>query len=437
MISTDKHPPTTGGGTGGVGSNAPPPAAPLGAPLSRRKKVLFTGIIVVLVLGVLQLGAYAYLRVFRGYDGSHLMQYEFDPYKNVLPTRDYVDTRGVRHNSVGFRRSSEVSRVKPPGTFRIFLMGGSTAYGLGGLWPHIQNDYAVIKNEETIDAYLERDLARAFPQQKIEVINAAITSTWTHHSLIYLYQTILNYQPDMVLFMDGFNDFFFTEPWHDQFASYSYNLTARVVEGDPTLYSLLAMNGWWMFRKFALAHVIGRAGRELKLIVSPRKDRTPIDPAKSFAGLQEVFLRSAGKTHDRIGALLQHEGVAAVFMMQPMLVLERDRATATPVEKRLFQFNVDSYLPNYEAFIKVSAPWLAQQEQAMAQRVGASFIDLTGAFKTVPGQVYTDYCHLTPHGNEVVAGVIEQHITPLIRARMQGGGRAGAPAAASPTGVRR
>src|SRR5262245_21550088 len=124
-------------------------ATTLPVPISRRKLLVFWLILVVFVLGVLQLGAYIYLRVARGYDGQHLMQYEFDPYKNILPTRNYVDTRGIRHNSVGFRRSSEVSRAKPAGTIRIFLMGGSTAYGLGGQWANIQRDYAVIRNDQT------------------------------------------------------------------------------------------------------------------------------------------------------------------------------------------------------------------------------------------------------------------------------------------------
>ena len=389
------------------------------APLPRWKKWLFVAILLTVVLLILQLAAYAYLRAFSGYDGQHLMQYEFDPYKNILPTRNYVDTRGIRHNSVGFRRSSEVAVAKPAGTIRIFLMGGSAAYGLGGLWPWIQKDFAVIKNEETIDAHLERRLSAAFPGRKIEVINAAITSTWTHHSLVYLYQSILKYEPDIILFLDGFNDFYWANPNHDQFQSYSYNLLARKIEGPPTLNSLVTMNGWWMFRKFALAHVVGRAAREAKLIVTRgSSDRTPFDVPKRFADLQQVFPRNAGKVHERIGVLLKHEGVDAVFMLQPLLVLERDRATPSEIEKKMFDFNVNSYVPKYEEFMKLATPWLAAQEQAMANRVGATFIDLTGIYKTTPGQMYTDYCHLTPLGNDVMAAAIVPRITPLIQARI-------------------
>jgi hypothetical protein len=386
-------------------------------PLPRWKSKLFGTIMLIFVLSLLQFAAYGYLRLFHGYDGRHLMQYEFDPYKNVLPTRNYVDTRGIRHNSVGFRRSSEVSRQKPPGTYRIFLMGGSTAYGLGGLWPHIERTHAVIRNDSTIDAFLERELTRRYAGAKFEVVNAAITSTWTHHSLIYLNQTILNYDPDMVLFLDGFNDFYFWERNHEQFASYSYDLTSRTVEGDPSLYSLAYMTGFWAYRKFALVHVLAMALREVKLLVRAHgSDRKPLDVDSMIAGLQDVFPRSAMKMHQRSGLILRSERVHAVFMQQPMLILERERSGATAIERRLFEFNVDSYRPNYEAFMRRAAPWVAVQESLMASRVGAEYINLTPVFRDVQGQVYTDYCHLTPHGNEVVAATIASRVDPLIAA---------------------
>jgi len=69
--------------------------------------------------------------------------------RTYSPAPTYVDTRGIRHNSKGFRRSRKSALRKPSGTYRIFLMGGSTAYGMGGLWPHIDDRYPVLKNTET------------------------------------------------------------------------------------------------------------------------------------------------------------------------------------------------------------------------------------------------------------------------------------------------
>lgn len=392
--------------------------------LPRWKKILFSCILVVLVLGTLELVSAWYLRHYEGYDGKHLVQYEFDAYKNVLPTRNFVDTRGIHHNSRGFRRLTEVSVQKPPGTYRIFLMGGSTAYGTGGLWPNIQRDFAVLPDSATISSFLERFLADSFPGRTVEVIDAAIPSMWTHHHLIYLNQTILSYNPDMVLFLDGFNDFFFFDPRHDQFADYSYQEHSFVVMGKPTFYSLVYMDGWWLFRKSAFANVALRALRGLKKMLGPRPDRTPMDVAKAMEGLQQVFPRSALKMQRRSGAILRDEGVRAVFMLQPMLVLERDHKPMSPMEQKLFDFNVSSYLPNYETFMHQAVPYVRTQEEGMARAVGAQFIDLTEIYAGVPEQTYTDYCHLTPFANALLARYVGNKIIPSIRSDLARAARA-------------
>jgi hypothetical protein len=384
--------------------------------ISHWKIVLFAILFLTIVAAGLEFGVRYYLQETRGYDGEHLYQFAFDPYKNILPSPNYVDTRGIRHNSKGFRRSTEVSVAKSSGAYRIFLMGGSTAYGTGGLWPHIDDKYAVLKNSETIDAYLEQALSSALSGRKVEVINAAITSTWTHHNLIYLNQTILKYNPDMVLFLDGFNDYYYYDEGHDQFASYSYNLPSEVILGEPTIYSLAYASGWWLFRKSALAHMLGRGASNLSLLLSHRPVQHPIDVERALSVHQRNFSANALKMEERCGLILHNEQVFPVFMLQPMLILERDRKL-TDVERRLFDFNVKSYLPNYEAFITRAVQYVRTRETEMASRVGGAFIDLTGIFKTVDGQIYTDYTHLTPEGNKLAALSIAEHILPIIRQR--------------------
>jgi lysophospholipase L1-like esterase len=394
-------------------------ALPSPSPSLRWKKVLFPVVLLVLVAATLEFVATWYLRRFQRYDGQHLLQYEFDPYKNTLPARNYVNTSGIHHNSQGFRRPTDVSREKPAETYRVFLMGGSTAYGLGSLWPHIQREYAVVRDSETIAAFLERYLAASLPGKRIEVINAAITSDWTHHHLIYLNQTILNYHPDMVLFLDGFNDFFFYEKGHDQFASYPYQGRYLTILGDPTLYSLAYADAWWLFRKSAFAHIAMRTLREVKLrLMRPNSDRPPMDVDEAMAGLREVFPRNALTMDRRMGLILRDAGVTAVFMLQPMLILERDHKPMPPAERKYFDFDVQSHLPNYEAFMQSAVRYVRDQEERMARDVGAHFIDLTGIYAGVPEQIYTDFCHLTPLGNELLARDIGQRILPWIQADM-------------------
>lgn len=381
--------------------------------LTRGKIALFFSAFIIITLALCEAGARIYLRLTAGYDGKHLYQYAFDPYKNILPAPGFVDTRGIRHNQQGFRRDSEVSKTKPPGTFRIFLMGGSTAYGLGGLWPHIQDTFEVLPNSNTIDAYLEQDLASAFPGVHVEVINAAITSTWTHHHLIYLNQTILGFDPDMVLFLDGYNDFYFHNRRHDQFGDYLYTVQSQTILGDPTIHALLYANAWWLFRKSAFANLLGRGAKNLGRALASHDSMVAMNVPKAIAGLREVFPRSALKMQERAGLILRHEGVMPVFMLQPMLILEREKPKP-PIEQKLFDFNVKSYLPNYEEFIHQAVPFIHERETQMASELGAEFIDLTDIYRHEPEQTFTDYAHLTPRGNEILARIVAARLEPLI-----------------------
>lgn len=390
-----------------------PPAPDAPTRLRRWHLVVLALVGVVLLLAIAEGASRLYLRVAEGYDGRHLYQFDFDPYKNILPAPNFVDTRGIRHNKVGFRRSSEVSRKKPEGTYRIFLMGGSTAYGLGGLWPHLDASWPVLPNDSTIDAFLERALTARFPGHRFEVVNAAITSTWTHHSLIYLNQTILGYDPDMVLFLDGYNDFYFFNRDHDQFASYGYNLQSQQILGEPTLKSLFYGIGWWFYRRSAFVHLLGQGGRNVVLLLKGKPVQRPMVVDSAVAGFLDVFPRSAMKMHERSGLILQHEGVVPVYLVQPMLILERAKPKG-PTEQKLFEFDVSSWRPGYEDYIHRVVPMAVDSERAVAARVGGIAVDLTGIYDGTPEQTFTDYAHLTPLGNRLLAESILEHIAPRI-----------------------
>lgn len=391
-------------------------------PLSAAKVLLFSTVLVLLLGGIAEGAAQWYLRSARGYSGGEFLQYQFDPYKNILLTQGWRDTRGVTHNRQGFRHQGEVVVPKPRDTFRIFLMGASTAYGLGGMWPHLQTTYAVLDDSTTIDRYLERLLADRFPGLRVEVINAGIPSIWTHHHLIYLNQAILGYDPDLVLFLDGWNDHFFINPGHDQFGSYAQTEQASGIMGPPTLNSLIRMNAWWLFRKSAAAQVVGRALRDIGPVLSGRKAKSPIQVDSALVTATANFDRGPRKMIERNALILQHEGIPAIFMLQPMLALERTRMQRMPeIERRLFEFNLSAEHPNYEAFLQRMVPIVAERLRQTLEPLGGSFLDLTAIYPTSDGQIFTDYAHLTPEGNRRLAEALIDEVvrrgTPRAEAR--------------------
>jgi lysophospholipase L1-like esterase len=381
-------------------------------------KLVGTLLAVALTLSVLEGLAYLYLRMHDGYDGTHLVSYQFDDYKIILPTPNYANLKGIYHNAQGFRERENTPRQKDPGLFRIFLMGGSTAYGLGSLSSFGQERYSLITNEETIDYYLEDYLKQKFPGRRIEVINAAITSHYSHHHLIYLNQTILKYDPDMVIFIDGFNDYYPYKKGFDQFADYAYQERAHLFMGEPSGEAWLTYSGWWLFRKSHFVHLAAKTLRPVGIAISRiGARRQVIDVKDALENLRENAGRNFVKMVERNGLILKYENVIPVFALQPEIAF-RQAKKFSPLEQNIFREMDAHWQENYVQFKNEARPMVAKYLEESTAKTGSTFIDLTDIYGGVDGDVYTDYCHLTPLGNKRLAEVLGDQVAPQIRNKM-------------------
>lgn len=374
-------------------------------------------------LGVFELSAYLYLRIFTGYDGEHLMSYQFDDYKNIQLTPGYRNTRGVLHNSQGFRRSTDTSMVKAEGVYRIFVMGGSTAYGLQSMSRYGKEKYSVIRNDQTIDYYLERYLRERLGREGVEVINAAITSHYSHHHLIYLNQVILKYSPDMVVFIDGFNDYYEYQPGFDQFRDYAYRERAHQMLEAPTVEAWLAYSGWWLFRKSHMVHLAGRTLQPIWLRLRKMgRDRARIDVDRALSELRVNAEANFVKMIERMALILRHENVVPVFTLQPELVFQQSKALS-PFERKIYHDLDTEWQERYVEFKNRARPVVTEYARRAAEGSGALFFDLTDVFGEMEDDVYTDYAHLTPMGNKRLAEYLGEKLLPLVRKPLRVGKR--------------
>jgi hypothetical protein len=382
-------------------------------------RIVGVALMAVICLGVLEGAAYLYLRSFAGYDGRHLMNYQFDDYKNVQLTPGYQNTRGVFHNNQGFRRSTDTPRVKPPGTYRIFVMGGSTAYGLQSMSRYGQAKYSVIRNEETIDYYLERYLRERLGRDNVEVINAAITSHYSHHHLIYLNQTILKYSPDMVVFVDGFNDYYAYQRGFDQFRDYAYQERAHEMLDAPTVSAWLSYNGWWLFRKSHLIHLGGRTLHPFWLQVRKvGKARARIDVDESLKQLRVNAEANFVKMIERSALILRHAKVVPVFTLQPEIVFRQSKVL-NDFERQIYREMETEWQVNFVEFKNRARPIVTELARQAAEGNGARFVDLTDIFGGMTEEAYTDYCHLTPMGNRRLAEYLGERLLPVVAERVR------------------
>tara|TARA_X000000950_G_C13919356_1_gene662553 strand:- start:7446 stop:9032 length:1587 start_codon:yes stop_codon:yes gene_type:complete len=116
---------------------------------------------------------------------------EKDPiYGYRLKKNSFIEEYQI--NSLGFR-SNDFDRKKNPNIIRIFIVGGSATFGSnsGG-------------NNLTYSGILQ-DLLNKISDVNIEVINSGVLgySTWQTKLKV---NEIINYDPDLIIFMDGFVD---------------------------------------------------------------------------------------------------------------------------------------------------------------------------------------------------------------------------------------
>ncbi len=84
---------------------------------------------------------------------------------------------------------------KPPGTYRIFCLGGSTTVG----YPYWYN--------AAFSSFLRDRLHAMFPEQPIEVINIGMTAT-NSFTVLDFARDLANCEPDLFIVYDGHNEFY-------------------------------------------------------------------------------------------------------------------------------------------------------------------------------------------------------------------------------------
>jgi len=95
----------------------------------------------------------------------------------------------------GYAEETNFLMPKPPGTVRIFLVGESAAKG----YPQPRN--------LSMQSFLGRMLADAWPDRRVEVIGLGTTAV-ASFPLVYLVRDAVRFEPDLVVFYVGNNEFF-------------------------------------------------------------------------------------------------------------------------------------------------------------------------------------------------------------------------------------
>ena len=136
------------------------------------------------------------LNEWNNYDTKKLLCFEYE----LSFLEDFIgpinwknESIQAKTNDFGFR-GDEFSKEKANDTYRIFMLGGSTMYS-----------YQVY-DDQTIPVLTEKLIEQEKIPYEIEIINAGIKGAASSQEIKLINEKILNYQPDLIIIYDGWND---------------------------------------------------------------------------------------------------------------------------------------------------------------------------------------------------------------------------------------
>jgi len=274
-------------------------------------------------------------------------------------------------NSWQMRNREELQMPKPVGVYRIFLTGGSTAYGSGAP-----------SQEQTIGSLLNDLLNKKL--QKIgvryEVFTFANPAWASTQERIAIENYLSELQPDLVISLSGNNDVF----WADA-----------------------GRNVLW-FSAFADDYFRTLANTGLK--TAGRKELPDLPQARPLP--QPVPVQTVASRLEKNARLGAHalQNVDWVFFLQPTL----------SVTKKSLSSREKDFLSN-------SKEYYVQCYQAIAASLSGvnlknfKFVDLSGVFDRYGAEddMFLDQFHFGDKGNAVIAHAILASLTPKIEGSLR------------------
>lgn len=267
------------------------------------------------LFALLNLIVYPFLLLFDSRDAGVVSKYGMERLKSVYPgmeageitalleetwSRPYVyepftqfkerpfQGRFVNVDENGFRVTPDQGPWPPSSdSLNIFVFGGSTTFGYG------------VSDDETVPAVIERDL-RLEIGDRINVYNFGRGHYYSTQERVLFFQLIAaGHRPDLVIFIDGLNDFFF----HTDEPAYTPRLR-EFVAGEH--------ESPWRISQLPLSRVFTAARKWIRNFRS-------VPPVNDFNDL-DIIDRVVGRyfsNMDMINAVAQAHGINTAFVWQP------------------------------------------------------------------------------------------------------------------------
>jgi hypothetical protein len=262
-------------------------------------------------------------------------------------------------NRYGFRDRRDSYLPKPPEVFRVFVTGGSTAFGSGA-----ESDEATIAGQ--LEALLNRDRARA-AGRRYEVVTAAIPAWSTTHERILIENRLVELAPDLIVMFSGFND---------------------------VLWGEFLSDTHWFFTFYDQHHIALLNQVHQRVGLPPAGPTRVLEPSRPDCA---TIARRAARNVAYAAFAARRAGAELAFALQPTIF---STAKALTARERRVRDRQPEWPPRFDACYAELRGALG----ALAMP-GYRFLDLSALFAEVPAEreLFIDISHFAGAANAIVA----------------------------------
>jgi len=345
----------------------------------------------------------------------------------------------IEINKFGFVSGRPLTTDKKQNEIRIFLTGGSAAFGNGQTVPYgniKEYPQGVYTFESSIAGLLEKDLQKKHPKNEIRVINAAASARNLHQSAAYYMETLKDFKPDIVISFDGNNDV-------AGFSGLSQKmLSQRILDKYAVLYE----KSKYLNKKSRLKTV--QLYKRIILYKMHKQQTSNFNKNSQsllnydysaytyndYRAVRQTYIKNAEgflKLLAYFHALCATDEAAYIFCLQPMLYRQGTNKSLSPYEKKMQQginpINItltEEFPKSIKESLDINGSLLLKYffDDYLSEAIlnlsenKFTFVDMNKEIRGLDEkfEFYTDYCHLTYEGNAYVAKVLSEKISDLL-----------------------
>lgn len=307
-------------------------------------------------------------------------------FNELLPNQDLSS---IHINNYGFR-GNDISLSKDDNTIRIFLVGGSTAFGSGST-----------SDNTTISGYLQQKFEHVQSGINVEIINAGIHGIWSQYELSLIKNKIIKFNPDIVIVYDGWNDLV----RHPYFKSTS--IIQNSFDGTMEKSDYFQIN---LEKTFLEVLPYYKTPIAISYFLSTTQhfvnDKIEYKIEHAFHNDEELqkIIYDWQSNWEEICELGTKSNFKTIMSLQP--IPGSGLRLLTDQEYKNFKFFEDrKILDAYNEF----GTKLENLDQNCSK-----IVDLRNVFDKTPEPIYWDYIHVGDRGNEIIANKLYYEILPFI-----------------------